>query len=257
MAFDLAAFSLEGRTAMVIGGGGGVGLAMARGLRAAGASVLVAGRSQDKLDEAVAALAQAGQKQFGYRVDARSPEGLRELASKAEADHGPVDILINCQGTTAIKPALELTEEEYDAILDTNLKGVFFACVAFGARMVERRGGVIINITSLAAHTGWANAAAYCASKWGVAGITQTLAAEWGSAGVRVNAIAPGFFLTALNRDRMSPERKAEAVHRNAMRRMGEVEELVGAAVYLASDASRFVSGATLRVDGGYLSSGI
>jgi NAD(P)-dependent dehydrogenase (short-subunit alcohol dehydrogenase family) len=257
MAFDLAAFSLEGRTAMVIGGGGGIGLAMARGLRTAGASVLVAGRSQDKLDGAAAALGQASQKQFGYRVDARSPERLRELASKAEADHGPVDILINCQGTTAIKPALELSEEEYDAILDTNLKSVFFACAAFGAAMVERRGGVIINITSLAAHTGWANAAAYCASKWGVAGITQSLAAEWGSAGVRVNAIAPGFFLTALNRDRMSPERKAEAVRRNAMNRMGEVEELVGAAVYLASDASRFVSGATLRVDGGYLSSGI
>jgi NAD(P)-dependent dehydrogenase (short-subunit alcohol dehydrogenase family) len=257
MAFDPASFSLNGRTAIVIGGAGGIGLALGRGLRAAGAFVTVAGRSRDKLDEAVAALGQDGSGPFGYCVEARSPEALRELAKEVEADHGPVHILINCQGTTAIKPALELTEEEYDAILDTNLKSVFFACMAFGARMVERRDGVIINITSLAAHTGWATAAAYCASKWGAAGITQSLAAEWGSSGVRVNAIAPGFFLTALNRERMSPERKAEAVRRNAMKRMGEVEELAGAAVYLASDAARFVSGATLRVDGGYLSSGI
>lgn len=257
MTIDLAAFSLEGRTAMVVGGTGGLGLAIARGLRRAGAWVTVAGRSQDKLDGAVAILDQGRIRKFGYCVDARSPEQLRELAKTVEADHGPVRILINCQGTTAIKPALELTEDEYDAILDTNLKSVFFACTAFGARMVKRREGVIINITSLAAHTGWANAAAYCASKWGVAGITQTLAAEWGSDGVRVNAIAPGFFLTALNRERMSAERKAEAARRNAMKRMGEVEEVVGAAVYLASDASGFVNGATLRVDGGYLSSGI
>jgi NAD(P)-dependent dehydrogenase (short-subunit alcohol dehydrogenase family) len=116
---------------------------------------------------------------------------------------------------------------------------------------------VIINISSLSAHTGWANAAIYGASKWGVAGLTQSLAAEWGEAGLRVNAIAPGFFLTDLNRERMSEERKAEARRRSAMQRMGELPELVGAAIYLASDAARFVSGATLRVDGGYLSSGI
>ena len=257
MAFDPREFSLAGRTALIIGGAGGIGLALAQGLRAAGASVSVAGRSQGALDKAVAALGQGGDIPFGYSVDARSAESLRELAGTVEADHGPLHILINCQGTTAIKPALEVSEEEYDAILDTNLKSVYFACMAFGARMVERRDGVIINITSLAAHTGWAKAAAYCASKWGVAGITQSLAAEWGGDGVRVNAIAPGFFMTALTRDRMGAERKAEAVRRSAMKRMGEVEELVGAAVYLASDASRFVNGATLRVDGGYLSTGI
>jgi NAD(P)-dependent dehydrogenase (short-subunit alcohol dehydrogenase family) len=165
--------------------------------------------------------------------------------------------MINCQGTIAIKPAFEMTEEEYDAILDTNLKSVFFACQAFGRHMVNAGGGVIINISSLSAHTGWANAAIYGASKWGVAGLTQSLAAEWGEAGLRVNAIAPGFFLTDLNRERMSEERKAEARRRSAMQRMGELPELVGAAIYLASDAARFVSGATLRVDGGYLSSGI
>jgi NAD(P)-dependent dehydrogenase (short-subunit alcohol dehydrogenase family) len=254
MAFELDAFSLKGRTALIIGGSGGIGLEIAKGFRAAGARVGVAGRRREKLDEAVAAI---GEGAFSHTVDARSPAALHELAKTVEAEQGPVGILVNCQGTTAIKPALDLSEEEYDAILDTNLKSVFFACTAFGARMIERGEGAIINITSLAAHTGWANAAAYCASKWGVAGITQSFAAEWGEKGVRVNAIAPGFFMTELNRERMPEERKAEARRRNAMKRMGELDELVGAAVYLASDASRFVSGATLRVDGGYLSSGI
>ena len=257
MTFDPKAFSLDGRTALVIGGAGGIGLALSQGLRASGASVIVAGRSQDKLDKAVATLDQGGERPFGYAVDVRSPKRIRELAETVEADHGALHILINCQGTTAIKPALEVTEEEYDDILDTNLKSVYFACMAFGARMIERRDGSIINITSVSDQSGWANAAAYCASKWGVQALTRTFAAEWGNDGVRVNALAPGFFLTDMNRDRMSPERKAEAARRDAMKRLGEVDELAGAAVYLASDASRFVTGATLRVDGGFLASGI
>lgn len=257
MRFDPSSFSLVGRNAVVIGGAGAIGLAIAQAFHASGARVSLAGRSREKLERAAGELGEDDASAHSYQVDARSPEELKALAERIEADHGPVDILVNCQGTTAIKPALDLSEEEYDTILDTNLKSVFFACTAFGRRMVERRSGAIINITSLAAHTGWANAVAYSASKWGVAGVTQTLAAEWGEQGVRVNAIAPGFFLTELNRDRMSEGRKAEARSRNAMKRMGEVDEVAGAAVYLASDASGFVSGATLRVDGGYLSSGI
>ncbi|WP_439514867.1 SDR family NAD(P)-dependent oxidoreductase [Oceanibaculum nanhaiense] len=256
MGFDLAEFALTGRRALVIGGSSGIGREIALGLRSAGASVLIAARGREKLDETAAALA-SDPATTAYAVDARSPEGLEALAAKIEGTHGRLDILVNCQGTTAIKPALDLTETEYDAILDTNLKSVFFACTSFGRRMVGQGGGAIVNIASLAAHTGWANAAAYSASKFGVVGLTQSFAAEWGGQGVRVNAIAPGFFLTDLNRDKMSEERKAEAHKRNAMHRMGDLPELVGAAVYLASDAARFVSGATLRVDGGYLASGI
>jgi len=256
MTFDLNDFSLAGRTALVIGGSSGIGREIALGYRAAGATVLIAGRRRDALDAVAAELGGNGPR-IAYQADARAAAALLELREAIEADHGPVDVLVNCQGTTAIKPALELSEAEYDAILDTNLKSVFFACTQFGRGMCERGRGSIVNISSLAAHTGWANAAAYCASKWGVAGITQSLAAEWGERGVRVNAIAPGFFMTDLNRDRMPEERKAEARRRSAMKRMGELPELVGAAVYLGSDAARFVSGATLRVDGGYLSSGI
>lgn len=257
MRFDPSSFSLSGRNAVVIGGAGAIGLAIAQAFQASGARVILAGRSREKLERAANELSREGASAHSYQVDARAPGDLKALADRIEADHGPVDILVNCQGTTAIKPALDLSEEEYDTILDTNLKSVFFACTAFGRNMVQRGAGRIINITSLAAHTGWANAVAYSASKWGVAGVTQTLAAEWGEQGVRVNAIAPGFFLTELNRDRMSESRKAEARARNAMKRMGEVDEVAGAAVYLASDAAGFVSGATLRVDGGYLSSGI
>lgn len=257
MPFDTGSFSLAGRTAMIVGGAGGIGREIALGYRAAGATVLIAGRRRDRLEAVAAELAQDGAGPFAYPSDICESGAAAALAVAAEDAHGPVSILVNCQGTTAIKPALELSEAEYDAILDTNLKSVFFACTAFGARMLARGDGAIVNITSLAAHTGWANAAAYCASKWGVAGITQSFAAEWGEGGVRVNAIAPGFFMTELNRERMPEARKAEARRRAAMKRMGELPELVGAAIFLASDAARFVNGATLRVDGGYLASGI
>ncbi|MFC3230466.1 SDR family NAD(P)-dependent oxidoreductase [Marinibaculum pumilum] len=259
-------FSLQGRSALVIGGGSGIGREIALGYRRAGAKVLLAGRRAERLlavaEELRAAAGPADGSagdgpRLAYPADARASGALAELAATVAADHGTPDILVNCQGTTAIKPALELSEAEYDTILDTNLKSVFFACTAFAPGMLARGDGRIVNITSLAAHTGWANAAAYSASKWGVAGITQSLAAEWGEGGVRVNAIAPGFFMTELNRERMPEARKAEARRRSAMRRMGELSELVGAAIFLASDAAAFVNGATLRVDGGYLASGI
>lgn len=254
MSFDPNAFSLAGKTALVLGGSSGIGREIALGYRASGATVLICGRDRAKLDAAADTM---GGGPIAYAADLRDVGALTRLADEVEGAHGPVDILVNSQGTIAIKPAVDHTQEDYDAILDTNLKSVFFACTTFGARMMARGGGVIVNIASLSAHTGWANAAAYSASKWGVTGLTQTFAAEWGERGVRVNAIAPGFFMTELNRARMSDERKAEARRRNAMKRMGELAELVGAAVFLASDASGFVSGATLRVDGGYLASGI
>ncbi|WP_349370526.1 SDR family oxidoreductase [Salinarimonas sp.] len=241
---------MENRLAVIIGGTGGIGGEIAGAYRQAGARVVIAGRraTPDTAGPAVTA---------AYALDARRPEELQDLAGRVRAEHGPVDVLVNCQGTTEIKPALDVTEEEYDRVLDTNLKSVFFACAAFAPGMIEAEGGAMINIASLAAHTGWARAAAYSASKWGVVGLTQTFAAEWGASGVRVNAIAPGFFLTDLNRERMPQERKEEAARRCAMGRMGRLQELVGAAIFLASDAAAFVNGATLRVDGGYLASGI
>jgi len=249
-------FDLGGKTALVIGGSSGIGRALAMGFRQAGATVAIAGRTAQKLDEVIAELGPAD-KTCAYVADVRSRAALDTLAAEIITAHGQIDILVNCQGTTVIKPALEVTEEDYDTILDTNLKSVFFACTVFGAHMIRQGGGTIINIASLSAHNGWAQAAPYSASKWGVVGCTKTLAAEWGRDNVRVNAIAPGFFMTDLNRQRMSEDRKSEARNRTAMQRMGELHELVGAAIFLASPASGFVTGSVLNVDGGYLASGI
>ncbi len=257
MTFDLGEFSLSGKTALVIGGSSGIGREIALGYSAAGARVLIAGRDRAKLDRVAAEIDPDARGSIAFSTDMRAVGALGDLAEEIEDKHGPIDVLVNCQGTTTIKPALELSEDEYDVILDTNLKSVFFSCVAFGRRMLAREQGAIVNILSLAAHTGWGNAAAYSASKWGVAGMTQTFAGEWGQGGVRVNAITPGFFITDLNRGKMPEGRMQEARARSAMKRMGELPELVGTAVFLASDAARFINGATVRVDGGYLSSGI
>ncbi|KFB09376.1 SDR family NAD(P)-dependent oxidoreductase [Nitratireductor basaltis] len=250
-------FSLAGKTALVIGGSGGIGRELALGFKAAGATSLIAARSAEKLASVAKEISNDDDRNSAYQVNAAEPDELLSLAQTVLAEHTKLDILVNCQGTTAIKPALDLTPDDYDRILDTNLKSTYFACTAFAPAMMKRGSGSIINIASLSAHNGWSKAAAYSASKWGVVGLTKSFAAEWGESGVRVNAIAPGFFLTALNRDQMSAERKLEAEKRASMKRMGRLQELVGAAIFLASPASEFVSGAVLNVDGGYLASGI
>ncbi|MFN7025803.1 MAG: SDR family NAD(P)-dependent oxidoreductase [Pseudorhizobium sp.] len=250
-------FTLNGKNAAIIGGSSGIGLSLAHGLQQAGAHVVIISRTASKVEAAVADLKKEGGAAIGYSADVRDVPNLNELSSRIEAECGPVDILINCQGVTALKPALEFTETDYDTIMDTNLRSVFFSCLAFGRQMVERKAGCVINIASLAAHRGWPLALPYSISKHGVVGLTKTLAAEWAEHGVRVNAISPGFFITELNRDKMAPERKSRALSRTPAGRFGAVEELIGAAVYLSAPASGFVTGAILNVDGGYLASGI
>lgn len=251
-------FSMKGLNALIVGGSSGIGREIALGFNSVGARVSVVGRDHRKLREVLTALqAQGGEDSVTYSVDMRSVKEIESLAARVESELGAVDVLVNCQGTTVIKPVLDVTEQEYDLVLDTNLKSLYFTCKEFGRCMVSREKGAIINIASLAAHDGWANAAAYSCSKHGVVALTKSLAAEWGRSGVRVNAISPGFFLTDMNRDKMPEVRKAEAIKRDAMGRMGALHELVGAAVYLASPSAAFVSGTVLHVDGGYLASGI
>jgi NAD(P)-dependent dehydrogenase (short-subunit alcohol dehydrogenase family) len=198
-----------------------------------------------------------GREARGYTADAREVPRIADLVERIEHDTRGIDILLNSQGVTLLKPAEAFTEDEFDLITETNLKSVFFACTLVGKKMLARGSGSIINIASLAAFRGWGQSAVYSISKWGVVSITETLGREWATRGVRVNAIAPGFFMTELNKSRMSAERKAEAIHRTPMGRFGELGELVGAAIYLASSASSYVTGSTIRVDGGYLASGI
>ena len=247
---------LSDTTALIIGGAGGIGRALAGGLAAAGAAVAIAGRNEQALERAVAALRDRGADASGHRCDATRLDELDPLFAAAAERHGRVHLLINCQGTIAIGPTAAMTEDDYDRIMDTNLKSVFFACLA-AHRHFAGRGGAIINIASLSSHRGWPRGALYAISKHGVLGLTRTLAAEWAPDGIRVNSISPGFFMTDLNRARMGEDRKTAALARTPAGRFGEVDELAGAAVYLASDQSRFVTGADLAVDGGYLASGI
>jgi NAD(P)-dependent dehydrogenase (short-subunit alcohol dehydrogenase family) len=252
-----ARFSLAGQVALVVGGGSGIGLAIALGLRDAGATVCIAGRNRDKLDAAARSLSLPERAAHACPADVLIEAQREALVRGVVQQHGQLDLLVNSQGAIVIQPAQEFSEAQYDTVMDTNAKSVYFMCQAAGRHMLARGSGSIINIASLSSFRGWPNSSVYGLSKHGVLSITETLASEWGTRGVRVNAIAPGFFMTELNRDRMKPERKARALDRTPMGRFGEVEELIGAAVYLASPAARFVTGSTLRVDGGYLAAGI
>lgn len=249
-------FSLAEKHALVIGGTSGIGKAIAAGFVQCGARVIIAGRNAAKLERAVAELKALGDAR-GYCADVTDIAQLRGLVATTLSDHGRIDILVNSQGMTTLKPAEEFTTADWDEVIGTDLRSVFFACTEVGRHMLARGSGAIINIASLASYRGWQRSALYAISKAGVVSLTETLAAEWAERGVRVNAIAPGFVMTDLNRDKMSAERKALALARTPMGRFGETGDLAGAAIYLASPAAAYVTGETIRVDGGFLASGL
>jgi NAD(P)-dependent dehydrogenase (short-subunit alcohol dehydrogenase family) len=242
----MTSFRLDDQVALVIGGTSGIGKAIAEGYREAGARVLVAGRTPGKLPAT-----------DGYLADVSDTEALRTMVAKVLAEHGRIDTLVNCQGTTTLKPAEDFTTGDWETLVGTNLKSVFFACTEVGRHMLARGSGAIVNIGSLSSYRGWPRSAIYGLTKAAVVNLTESLASEWAGRGVRVNAIAPGFVLTDMNRDKMSAERKEKAVARTPMGRFGAAEDMVGAAIYLASPAASFVTGETIRVDGGFLAAGL
>jgi len=249
-------FSLAGQHALIIGGTSGIGKQMARAFLESGARVVIAGSGEDKLQRALTELRPLGSV-FGYRADVRDLDALHGLVGITLAHHGHLDVLINCQGITRLKPAEDFSREDWSSIIDTNLRSVFFACTEVGRHMLGRGRGSIINIASLSSFRGWPKSALYAMSKTAIVSMTETLATEWATRGVRVNAIAPGFFMTDLASSAMDPVRRQRALDRTPMGRWGEVEELAGAAIYLASPSATFVTGTTLRVDGGYLAAGL
>ena len=250
-------FDLAGRTAVVVGGTSGIGRALAVGLADAGADVVSTGRRADMVDEAANEIEARGRRTLRLTADVTRRETLERLRDACLTGFGRIDVLVCAAGITKRVPTLEMADTDWDAVIATNLTGTLNACRVFGAAMVERGSGRIVNIASLSSTLGFFEVAAYTASKAAVAGLTRALAVEWAPRGVTVNAIAPGVFLTALNTFAAGTPRGEELRMRTPMRRFGRVEELVGAAVFFASDAASFVTGQVLAVDGGFLASGV
>jgi NAD(P)-dependent dehydrogenase (short-subunit alcohol dehydrogenase family) len=251
-------FDLSGKTAVVIGGTSGIGLAIAHGLAEAGADVVPSSRRLEQVKKAVAEIRTLGRRSLEVFADVSDRASLDHLLNECLEEFGKVDILVNSAGKTKRSPTIQVSDEEWTDILDTNVTGTLRACQIFGRHMLERNYGRIVNIASLSSFVALYEVAAYSASKAAVAMLTKSLAIEWAPHGVNVNAIAPGVFRTALNQKLLDDtQRGQELLLRTPMRRFGKVEELAGAAVFLASDAASFITGEVLVVDGGFLASGV
>jgi NAD(P)-dependent dehydrogenase (short-subunit alcohol dehydrogenase family) len=251
-------FDLSGECAVVVGGTSGLGREIALGLARAGADVVASSRREEQVEEVAAEIEAEGRRTLRVCSDVLRRETLETLHTKALAEFGSVGVLVNAAGVTSRLPTVDCPEETWQRIFDTNLTGTLRACQIFGRSMLEQGRGSIINIASLASFVAFHEVAAYGASKAGVAALTRSLAVEFAQSGVRVNAIAPGIFPTALNRELLfTTERGREEILRTPMGRFGQLEEIAGAAVFLASRAASFVTGEILTVDGGYLASGV
>ncbi|HWC77153.1 MAG TPA: SDR family oxidoreductase [Blastocatellia bacterium] len=251
-ALDL--FRLEGRRALVTGGSKGLGLIMARALAQAGADVAIVSRTLADCETAAHEIAEStGRKTLAASADVTDSASLERLARQVESGLGPIDILINNAGINIRGHAADLAEQDFDAVVAVNLKGPFLCAKAFGPRMCERGWGRVINIGSILSVIAIPRRAAYASSKAGLLNLTRVLAIEWARSGVTVNAICPGPFATDMNRELLKdPEQYRFFVDKIPMGRWGELHEVAGATVFLASDASSYVTGSALFVDGGW-----
>jgi NAD(P)-dependent dehydrogenase (short-subunit alcohol dehydrogenase family) len=258
----LGRFDLDGKCAVVIGGTSGLGKAVALGLAEAGADVVAASRRQEESDQVAAEIEAFGRRTLRATphatVDVRDRSSIESLHRKVVDAFGKVDILVNAAGITFKAPTLECSDEGWNSVIDINLNGTWRCCQIFGKTMVAQGFGKILNIASLSTFVGFNQVAAYAVSKAGVGSLTKTLAIELAPHNVCVNAIAPGVFPTALNGELiLNTDRGRELKMRTPMKRFGEMDELVGGAIYLVSDAASFVTGEILVIDGGFLASGV
>ena len=247
-------FSLEGKTAVVVGGGGVLAGEMAMGFANAGANLVIADLKEENAEKQAASIRAIGRKSIAVQADVSHKTDIHRILEKTVAEFGGVDILLNAAGINSSTPFFDIEESEWTRIMDVNLRSVFLACQVIGKAMVDAgKGGSIINISSASSDPPLSRVFTYSVSKGGVNQITKFLAREFAEANVRVNAILPGFFPAEQNRKILTEERVASILGHTPMRRFGASSELVGAAIYLASDkASSFVTGSIVRVDGGF-----
>lgn len=249
---------LTDKIAVVVGGSSGIGRTLSVGLARAGADVVSSARRIELVEQVAAEIEALGRRTLLCPCDVTNRETLEKLLESVTGAFGRVDVVVNCAGFNQRTPTLSYSEADWNRLMDTNLTGTLRSCQVFGRHMIERNSGRIINIASMGSYVALNEVAAYCASKAGVASLTKSLAVEWAKYGVCVNAIAPGYFRTPLSEKLVAgTPRGEEILMRTPMGRFGELEELVGAAVFLASDAASFVTGTILNVDGGYLASGV
>ena len=251
-------FDLTGKVAVNIGGTSGIGHAISLGFARAGATVVASSRRQEVVDSTADELEKLGSETLRLTSDVQDRASIEKLCDEVVARFGRIDIAMVAAGVLKKVPSADLTEEDWSRVIDINLSGSFRANQVIGRQMIQQGSGAIINTASMTSFVSFAQVLAYNCSKAGVKMLTETLAVEWAEHGVRVNAVAPGVFRTPMNTKVLDiPERMEAIVKRTPMGRIGALDEMVGAAVYLASDAAKFVTGVTIPVDGGFLAKGI
>ena len=249
---------LSGRVAVVLGGTSGIGRAIATGLAQAGADVVASGRRENLIEEFAKSVQDMGRRSLVHTVDILDRASIDSLRDAVVSKLGQVDILVNAAGQTFRKPTIDVEEAAWNQIMNANLTGTLRSCQSFYGPLKKSGHGRIVNIASLSSFVGLFEVGAYCASKAAVLSLTRNLAIEWAKDGINVNAISPGVFPTELNASLLNgTERGREFIMRTPMRRFGRTEELVGAAVLLASDAASYITGQSIAVDGGFLAAGV